>query len=237
MDVCGGLHPPKPADGQAVIDWFAERLKRSEPIPQYLCDGKTVYRNRSPGRSGEEGIQWQKAGRYLAPQDLMSVGWVSYTVGGLSLAPYVKLWGLVYPDLTPEGSTPFELDLRPSDAPGCVLTKRSCELTDRSVWHEWCYIDPAIGHAVVRAEAFLLPADSEADSERQSFRMEDFQQSPKGFWYPTVIRHTMHLPSAERDDDDEMSVRKTIPRTTTVYYHMDSDAVLPDSLFTIDEAL
>jgi len=234
VDVCGGLDPREPAVDQAVSDWFAELLKRSNPIPLYICDGKTVYRNPSLGRSAEEDVQWRKVGRYVAPQELMSVGWVNYT--GLAFAPYVKLWELVYPDLTPDGDATFELDRRPPDAPGCVLTKRSCEMTDRSVWHEWCYIAPAKGHAVVRAEIFGVPAntppDPEASTERWSMRMEDFRQTTSGLWYPTVLRNTGFVV----DREDEMAGRKPTPRTTTVYYHMDCDADLPDSLFTIGDA-
>ncbi len=236
VDVCRGLVPREPADDQAISDWFAELQKRSNPIPLYICDGKTVYRNPSYGRSTERNVQWRKDVRYLAPQDLMSVGWVSSASAGLSFAPHIKLWGLVYPDLTPDSGTPFELEHRPSDAPGCVLVKRSCRSTGGTDWHEWCYVDPAKGYAVVRAEAFELPADTsanlEAGYEPMSFRMEGFQQSPKGLWYPTVIRYTRGVV----DEKDEVPANKSTPRTTTVYYHMDLDADLPDSLFTVDEA-
>lgn len=234
VDVCHGLDPREPAVDQAASDWFAELLKRSTPIPLYICDGKTVYRNPSLGRSAEKDVQWRKVGRYVAPQDLMSVGWLSYT--GLAFAPYVKLWELVYPDLTPAGSTPFELDRRPPDAPGCVLTKRFSLSTGGTAWHEWCYVDPAKGHAVVRAELFYVPADTPPDpescTEHWSMRMEDFRQTTNGLWYPTVLRNTGFVV----DHEDEMAGRKPTPRTITVYYHMDSDAVLPDSLFTIDDA-
>ncbi len=234
VDVCGGLDPREPAVDQAVSDWFAELLKRANSIPLYICDGKTVYRNPSLGRSAEKDVRWRRVGRYVAPQDLMSVAWLSCR--GLAFAPYVKLWELVYPDLTPDGDATFELDRRPSDAPGYVLTKRSCKMSDLSVWHEWCYVDPAKGHAVVKAELFYVPADTPPDpescTEHWSMRMEDFRQTTNGLWYPTVLRNTGFIVEHE----DEMAGRKPTPRTTTVYYHMDLDADLPDSLFTIDDA-
>lgn len=234
VDVCHGLDPREPAVDQAVSDWFAELLKRSTPIPLYICDGKTVYRNPSLGRSTEKDVRWRKVGRYVAPQDLMSVGWLRYT--GLAFASYVKLWELVYPDLTPAGSTPFELDRRPPDAPGCVLTKRFSLSTGGTAWHEWCYVDPAKGHAVVRAELFYVPADTPPDpescTEHWSMRMEDFRQTTNGLWYPTVLRNTGFVV----DHEDEMAGRRPAPRTITVYYHMDCDVDLPDSLFTIDDA-
>ncbi len=218
VDRCLGSDLPKPADGQDLGDWFAERVKRSEQIPLYICDGKTVYRNHPRSRSDGKAIRWQ-TGRAHAPQDLMS-GLGVYS--NLTYAPYVKLVPLVYPDLTPDPNAPFELDPQPANFPGCVLIKRSTLLTDGSLAHHWCYIDPSKGHAVVRAAVFTLPPDRpaspEASSDCHSVLMEGFQRSPRGFWYPTVVHNTLE------------GVR------TTVRYRFDFEAHLPDSLFTIDGA-
>ena len=85
--------------------------------------------------------------------------------------------------------------------------------------HEWYYIDPAKGHAVVRVDLFSLPANTPMDpkgTQRQSIRMEDFHESPQGFWYPRVIRNTAN---------DE-----------TVFCHFDFGIELPDWLFASDAA-
>ncbi len=215
VDVCRGSDLPKSADGLALSDWFAERLKGFRQIPLYVCDGKTVYKNW--GMANIERRIDLRAGRNPAPQDLMS----GDGLGGLSGATSVKLACLVYPDLTPRRGWPFEFDPHPTDAPGCVLIKRSALSTIGSVAHEWYYIDPAKGHAVVRVELFMAPPDSPASPKAnsgQSLRMEDFQLSPHGFWYPTVVHNTL------REDK------------TTVRYQFDFKADLPDSLFTIDDA-
>lgn len=85
------------------------------------------------------------------------------------------------------------------------------------VGHEWYYLDPTKGYAVIRAELFNLPADApadaKADSGRQTIRLEDYQISPQGFWYPRVIHN---------------------PRVT-VHYHFDFRVALPDWLFAIDD--
>jgi len=238
VDVCTGFYPPKPADGGAASDWFAERLKRSEPIPQYICDGKTVYKNPKvrPISSDGDSIQWERSRH--APQDLLSTG--GSFDRSLSCAPYVTLATFVYPDLTPIRGWGFEFDPQPADSPGCVLIKRSARTTRKEPWraHEWFYLDPAKGHAVIRAELFGLPADAPADPEvagGQTIRMESFQQSPQGFWYPTVA-HDTRSTVGELNDKGEILQRKTAPQTTTVRYDFDFEVNLPDSLFTIDDA-
>lgn len=237
VDVCRGSYPPKPADGGSASDWFAERLRRFETIPQYICDGKTVYKNPRPRPIPSDGdsIQWERSRH--APQDLLSTGGSFDSC--LSAAPYVKLVTFIYPDLTPIRGWGFEFDPQPTDSPGCVLIKRSARTTRKEPWraHEWFYVDPAKGHALVRAQLFGLPADAPADPKvagGQTIHMENFQQSPSGFWYPTVVRDTRSN-VAEINDKGEITEKKTAPQTTTVHYYFDFDADLPDSLFTIED--
>ena len=76
---------------------------------------------------------------------------------------------------------------------------------------------------------FNLPrgeqGDPEASDLRQTIRMQNFQQAPQGFWYPTLVHNTS--PGIPRNDQ---------PLKTTARYHFDFDANLPDALFTIDDA-
>jgi len=118
-----------------------------------------------------------------------------------------------------------------------VLIKRSAHIATEkpTVGHEWYYIDPAKGYAVVRLEAFTLPANVPADlkaaPDRQSVRMEDFHQSPQGFWYPSLVRDGMPL-----SHGPNQKVGSKVQRlTTTVHYHFDFDVPLPDSLFLIED--
>lgn len=238
VDLCYGSNPPKPADGQAVSDWFAERLSRSPQVPLYVCDGKTVHTavHRFDESGRLDGAEWQRS-RNPTPQDLMS----GEGLGHLPSAPNVKLASLVYPDLTPRRGWTFEFDPHPADARSCVLIKRSAHLATKEprVGLEWYYIDPAKGHAVVRVELFNLPADTpanpEAASASQTIRMEDFQQSPDGFWYPSVVHDSTGpstgIPFANRQG--RAAIRHA---ESTVRYYFNFDVDLPDSFFTIDEA-
>ena len=142
-----------------------------------------MYKNSERLDSGM--VNWQTA--RVATQEMLSG---SRSRSGSGNLQFVRK---VYPDLTvPQGFT-FEFDPRPADAAGCVLIRISAEIAGGVLrGHEWYYIDPAKGHAVVRTEMFNLPVGEKPDhlpANRQTIRHgSDFQQSPGGFWYPTVIR-------------------------------------------------
>jgi hypothetical protein len=208
-----------PPDGLGWGDPFVEQLKLSWLGPLYLCDGRTVYRNANlPTRFEKpqvaKPVTWQPA-EHIAPRDLLS----GEGHGSMNLAPHVKFASLVYPDLSPLPGWGFEFDPRPPTAPGCVLIKRSAHLATEkpTVGHEWYYLDPTKGYAVVRAELFNLPADAPADPKadpgRQTIRLEEYQKSPQGFWYPGVI----------------------YDRRVTVHYSFDFSVALPDWLFAMDD--
>src|SRR5450631_2782008 len=107
----------------------------------------------------------------------------------LPMAPGAKIASLLCPDLSPKPGWGFEFDAKPADAPGCVLIKRSAgaSFPKGAIGHEWYYLNPAKGYSVVRAELFSLPPEEKAEpvaTRGQNLRMEDFRQSPQGFWYP-----------------------------------------------------
>lgn len=208
-----------PGAGQTWDEWLAESLRST--VPQFVCDGKTVHRNSAPPDARE--AIWQPAN--VAPQDLLS-GDRSGT-----FSTTVDFMRKVYPDLTPPPGFAFEFDPRPAGEEGLVQIRISAELAGgRGTAHEWYYIDPARGFAVVRSEMFTLESDQKPAAlpdERQTIRMEGFQESPAGFWYPTVV-HETHLRQAI---DAEGKQRLARSGDTTLEYRFDFDAELPDSLF------
>jgi hypothetical protein len=186
--------------------------------PTYICDGRTVYSN-AKDAANPLPPDWQLAPMWVTPRSLLSGGDVGY-VGGhgrVGDVSYANCASLVYPDLSPTYGWGFEFDPKPADAPGCVLIKRS-----NPPGHEWYYIDPAKGCAVVRVELFNLSVGAKPAStlptDRETVRLEDFQLSPQGFWYPKVVRDT----SSPAD---------------VLHYHFDFDPVLPDSLFVVDSEI
>ena len=247
----------KPPDGQGWGDPFIEKLKLSWLGPLYLCDGRTVYVNpKIVGRRFEEPragtkdaipITWQRA-EHIAPRDLLS----GEGLGSMNFAFRVKIASMVYPDLSPIQGWGFEYDPRPPAMPGCVLIKRSAQTTlldaknEPIVGHEWYYLDPTKGYAVVRVELFNLsgaPADPTTAPGRTIIRLEDFQQSPQGqqlpqrFWYPStrlesqVELDTPRRPAAKQKSGHEVPYLHAI----TTHYHFDFNVALPDELFVMDE--
>jgi hypothetical protein len=228
----GARRGAMPPDGLGWGDPLAEQLKLSWLGRNLACDGRTVYKNARRGAKGAPAVQWQAAPQ-LAPQALLSGEGFGY----IDLAPYAKIASLLYPDLSPRPGWGFEFDPRPADAPTCVLIKRSARLAvkEPTVGHEWYYIDPAKGYAVVRAELFNLPAGAPAGPEppadRTSIRMEDFHQSPQGFLYPRLIHDSGPVSGPNQKIGSEAQTNGS-----TAHYHFDFDVLLPDSLFAVDGA-
>ncbi len=197
-----------------------------------ICDGRTVYKQ----KWSEFGVNAKASGwhpsRLVAPGDLLSA------TGQSVLPQSLNLTAMVFPDRFSHLGWKYEFDPRPADAPGCVVYKLSASLAtaEPQVGHEWYYIDPRKGYAVVRAELFSLPANApaanpESTRSRSSLVMDGFRQSPRGFWYPTVIRET----DVEADRiDRHNSAEKPTQTTQTIRYHFDFNAPLPDSLFEVD---
>jgi hypothetical protein len=231
----------KPPEGLDLGDPLVKQLQLAWLGRLYLCDGRTVYRNANPPRLFEperqdsKSVTWEPAG-HIAPRDLLS----GEGFGAMQLAFHARIASLVYPDLSPVQGWSFEFDPRPADAPGCVLIKRSARLATKepAVGHEWHYLDPAKGYAVVRAELFNLPAavpaDLKADTPRETVRLEEYQKTPQGFWYPAVIHFSRPVTAAA----DGKAGREDRPsnRTETVRYHFDFGVALPDSLFATEDA-
>jgi hypothetical protein len=220
----------KPPDGLGWSDPIVEQLKLSWICPNLICDGRMVYQNtrqgdiaryNDPKAKGPPKVTWQVAPLHITPQELLS----GEGFGDMPLAPYVKIASLVYPDLIPIINSGFEFDPHLADAPGCVLIKSSVLLTNGTVAYMRYYIDLEKGCAVVRKEVFDLPPDApvnpSAAVDWDSYRMEDFQQSPQGFWYPNSI-HYKKTGSGVRSIE------------STVHYHFDFNVEIPDSLFIVD---
>jgi hypothetical protein len=220
-----------PAPGESPHDWIEERLKLYQQVPWYVCDGKAVYQNSQP--DGPTPVAW-KLSRHVAPQDLLS--------GESSSLPSVNFASKLFPDLLYRRGFDFEFNPRPAEMPGCLLFKVSARIATAQpqAGNEWYYVDPAKGYAVVRAELFNLPIGLPVKPEsalfRQTIRMEDFRQSPQGFWYPTTVRQSIPVVFGPYPGDGSNREKPKITQTkSTVRYHFDFKAALPDSLFEIEE--
>lgn len=182
MRLRGKRWPSTPVEeSQNVTQWWAEQLGTPERTPLYICDGKSVWYNRATQPGAKP--MWERSSS-VAPVDLMS----GEGLGNLAGAAGVKFPLLLYPDLSRKSGWEFEFDAAPKDNPGLVVVMRSARLatTEPKVGHEWYYIDPARGHAVVKAELFTVSVDQPVDPEtanvRQTLTMKDLNVSTKGVW-------------------------------------------------------
>jgi len=218
----------QPTDGTTLEDWFDRSLAQCDQYPRYLCDGRTVYEQTwSAFGENSKSSGWHPS-RNIAPGDLLSA------TGGSRVPKDLNLPAEVYPDRFGTLGWKYEFDPRPADAPGCVVCKLSASLAtaEPQVAHEWYYVDPRKGYAVVRAELFDLPPGATANPEASPLRstrvMDGFRQSPRGFWYPTMIRAT----DVAVDQTGRLDSGTKLARTTrTIRYSFDFNAPLPDSLF------
>jgi hypothetical protein len=224
---------PEPTKEMAFGDWFDRQLANCDPYPKFLCDGGTVYEQTLSwvgGRATDSG--WHVSSR-VAPGDLLAA------TGTGAFPRYLDLLGKVYPDRFGTAGVQYEFDPHPADASGCVLWKLAARLATAKplIGHEWYYLSPAKGYAVVRAELFDTPPDATPDPKSTPFRstvvMEDFHQSPSGFWFPTIIRET---DSSADPNARAKPKEKPITMTRVLRYHFDFNAALPDSLFEIDQS-
>src|SRR5262249_29496199 len=146
---------------------------------------------------------------------------------------------LAYPDISLVQGRGLEFDPRPAAVPGCVLLKRAVEIPGKepTVDHEWYYLDPAKGYALVRAELFNLPkrvpADPKAAAARDVIRLEEYHEAPQGFWYPGVIHFSMRplLFRSQKAGED-----RPPNSTLTMRYFFDFGVAIPDRLFAIKDA-
>jgi hypothetical protein len=221
-----------PAPGESPHDWIEERLKLYQQVPWYVCDGKAVYQNLPP--FGQTAVAWQLS-RHVAPQDLLS--------GESSSLPSVNFAAKLFPDLLYRQGFDFKFNPRPVEMPGCLLFKVSARIAtaEPQSGNEWYYVDPAKGYAVVRAELFNLPVGlpvrPESATFRQTIRMEDFRQSPQGFWYPTTVHQSMSVVLGSYPGDGSNPEKQKITQTkSTIRYHFDFKAKLPDALFETNTA-
>lgn len=228
VDLCylmnsGGPWPSTPLeDSDNRSEWFEEQLGKTERVPLYICDGQAVWHNQSPLR-GTTAV-WERS-NHIAPTDLMS----GEGLGNLAGAGNIKFPSLLYPDLSRKAGWEFTCDETPEDNLGLVVIKRSARLATATpqVGHEWYFIDPKKGHAVVKAELFNTSADQQAELEstdsRQTIVMKDLRETMNGTWVARSIEMSNPVVSQDMKSSGQI--------TTATQFDMIFDPEFKDGLF------
>ena len=228
----------EPPEDQNWAEWFEARLKGYEPIPVFVCDGKTVWENSNPLPGARP--QW-KVSPHTGPQDLMS----GEGRGSLPVSPNVKIASLLFPDLSPKIGWGFEFDPQPADGRGCVLLKRSARLATKEPLGWARMVLRRSGEAVMR---WCAPSYStcrpnrHSDPKRARTRADDPDGRLSANEAGLLVSHcnSQHHARQHHPSGDKTTRARTNPRSsrwkTTIRYHFDFAADLPDSLFTIEDA-
>lgn len=211
-----------PADEEELQAWWKNRLSHYKTTPGMLCDGQTVYRASydNPDSPILEPFQAVRPGdgHRIAP---------TMGHGGNMLEHHV------YPDLNSYVQIELTLKRGPTDGPeGALRVTRSFPGQNQTSKY---WLDPKLGYAAVKVQhSFGRAVENESDvvpaSRSETYVYEDFEQSPRGIWYPTVvIRKNVIGP---HETEAELAAGKTPAYSDLrTYYHLDFTSELPDALF------
>jgi hypothetical protein len=175
--------PVAPADGENLVEWWHRHESLFTFMPGFLCDGKEVFQPKN-GPGGVPGG--------LQPTQKILPG------GGLEAAlrggcRHHLLEGYAYPEfLVPSELFDTTVIEKPADGPpGSVqvhaTARRDLGANAYNVLDYW--LDPKRGYVAVRWSMEIRPKGQAADpTSVQDYRLEGFERSPHGVWYPTVVR-------------------------------------------------
>ena len=220
--------PPlrKPRPGEDMVLWWKDNLKHMHGHPFRVCDGSQVFEYERPQqREGSDAGKWK---------------WIAYAEFG-KRRDGARLPGLcsnlieleVYPEIGSAGRFVGETDATKATAgPGLPPNeqrnlKTLFEVNSGFARNAQSWLDPDHGFAVVRSKTHFPPDPTPqknakvASIEVQVEEFDEFKRTPRGIWYPTLVRRK----SQKRDGTPVLGV-------LTTHFAIDFNSELPDKLFT-----
>ena len=218
-----------PNDETQLAAWWREHLKRFSPVPILVCDGEHIYRFQRGRKVGAAATDKWKLEQTVGPDAGHSNAGRRGEVGPAMIE------FAAYPQIVMAENIKLTLDPNGAGGPaGSVLLEENFapqenDERDIAIRRHRIWLDPKHGFAVVKDEGSDCPALD--NDPRQIFKditveYEDFRQSPRGVWYPTLSRQKHSVPQVDktgkvlRYDDEETR------------FYLDFSAELPDELFT-----
>lgn len=211
-----------PANEGELRSWWKTRLSHYTIVADMLCDGRTVYHAsyENPASPVFEPFQSVRAGDGHS---------IAQTMGNAGNMPEFH----VYPDLNSYVQIEMTLTKDPTDGPeGSILVTRSY-LSEHQTSKYW--LNPKLGYAAVQAQHSLRQIDENKPNvtpaeQQQTYRFENFKQSPRGIWYPTVIVRSNAIGSQQTEAELSAGATATASDDRT-YYHLDFTTELSSDLF------
>lgn len=208
-----------PPEDLATLAWWDELLGHFNMRPREVCDGKTLC---WPSDEDPKMRKWKVVHQF--PTELT-------TVRGVARIYAVEEYA--YPSLMiPSDRYAATLDEHPEDGPsGAVLLtvqETSEPTTSRRLMYRF-WLDPARGYVTCRREQLAIESKVEGNEVVSTVTppdevqvMENFKQSPKGVWYPTMVR-------CKRTSDGDNGDKR---ETQEVYrFRLFFEVEMPESLF------
>lgn len=212
--------PPEPGADADRIAWWKEQVRHGKYQPVEVCDGKTVYRAKFdvPDAHGKQLHTWE-AVRRLQPGEGINVA-----SQGLVRDRFPELYAYPMTLIAPSSHFTVEIDPHPAEGPNDSLLLKYLATPefkiDGAFFDNRYWVDPGKGYAT---RQYLLADGHQAGASRSdAYTMEDFERSPRGIWYPTLVRRKVKMdpPPAENWMDE-----------TGTRFFLDFEAEIPDELF------
>ena len=220
------------ASGAEMEKWWREHGREVLPEGSVLCDGHRIYEH-----SFVHPEPWWKPS-----MDPIRQGDGRTVVEGISRSAEYLVELLAYPPrLDPQqmASSPLwttHFDAKGENGPaGCVRVElqlaKNGGAGDRNAYHkEEFWLQPKYGYAVVKHVTSDCPEVDE-DALRKSIihEYDGFRQTPRGIWYPTVLRYKIASSTANKNRPGGIESHDQV-----TYFYVDFTAELPDELFSVD---
>jgi hypothetical protein len=194
--------------------WWKKRWSELIYIPAQVDDGKRFWTNDAYSQATKAlpNTHPRSMRRADRPQPNWRVesGWR----GGMQCFPLLY----VYPDkLSVDYPLEAELEPHPSEGPAntvrLIVRGKTAQSNVSSEWRMW--IDPARSYMIVRHEITSLDTSKTPPLEtlNRTYLVQQADRSPRGIWYPTLIRYTGTW--------EENGQKKTQATVTRSYFDFD----------------
>jgi hypothetical protein len=197
--------------GTDMLKWWRERLKLFCTMPYLVCDGRQIDRCGIEMEDGKPASSGWKLVEKVWDKDHTGVSSLcdsrSYMVELRAYPPSLSAKSGTWPHCT------IQLEPHGENGPaGSVRVEILISDARKPLGHkQQFWLDPQRNFVLVRQETTDLDPASAANFGIHE--LDDFRQSPRGVWYPTVIRW------------------KTETGVQTRCYYLDFNVELPDELF------
>ena len=224
--------PERPAPETDMVDWWERRIARGvfQFTPIAVCDGTAVYTvdYGKPDAKGRQTLSWRR---------ICSVGPSQNNTYSRGQAGQYMPEYAAYPVFIGEPNSRMTVDLNadPSDGPAGSILITNKFSNPGAYATTRIHVDPQRRYVALRTEhddLQLSEEEKQADPPpmlREVSVNERFVQSPRGLWYPTVVRRKNCVGDINSD-----GVRE---HDSLTWFYVDFNADLPAELFRpIDRA-